>query len=239
MTQALRKPHIWIWGVAAVLLAAAFLLVFAPSSRAADAGTPAPAIDLGAPVTDSSQCAPCHLTIGSVKKPGIIFDHGNHIMVSCDGCHSRMPHNNGATDSVPMETCFACHGIKHGPQGELATSVCSKCHTASFDLVPRDHQAAEGLVADGLDPFRDNQIEGEGFGRLDEERQHAKGSCQEDQDEYGCVRSSPPFRWRSRFGPGSRLGLLRDIGEGSFFFFDSHNHTFHTENIDQAVIPGK
>ena len=102
-----------------------------------------------------------------------------------------------------------------------------------------DHQAAEGLVADGLDPFRDNQIEGEGFGRLDEERQHAKGSCQEDQDEYGCVRSSPPFRWRSRFGPGSRLGLLRDIGEGSFFFFDSHNHTFHTENIDQAVIPGK
>jgi hypothetical protein len=130
--------------VAAVLLAAAFLLVFAHVGSAAEAGsaaaTTAPVIDLGAPVTDSAQCAPCHLTIGSVKKPGIIFDHGNHIMVSCDGCHARMPHNAGATDSVPMETCFACHGVKHGPQGELATSVCTKCHTPSFDLVPRDHQ---------------------------------------------------------------------------------------------------
>ena len=57
-------------------------------------------------------------------------------LVSCDGCHSRMPHENGGTDSVPMEVCFACHGVKHGPQGELATSDCRKCHTPSFDLVP-------------------------------------------------------------------------------------------------------
>jgi len=144
VTQALRKPHIWIWGVAAVLLAAAFLLVFAHVGHAADAGSTttaqAPVIDTGAPVTDSSQCAPCHLTIGTVKKPGLIFDHGNHIMVSCDGCHSRMPHNNGGTDAVPMETCFACHGVKHGPQGDLATAVCTKCHTPSFDLIPADHQ---------------------------------------------------------------------------------------------------
>ena len=28
-----------------------------------------------------------------------------------------------------MEVCFACHGVQHGPQGELATSECRKCHT--------------------------------------------------------------------------------------------------------------
>ena len=39
-----------------------------------------------------------------------------------------------------MEVCYACHGVQHGPQGELATSECRKCHTESFDLVPADHQ---------------------------------------------------------------------------------------------------
>ena len=125
--------------MAAILVAAAFLLVFAGASHAADTATQ-PVIDTGAPVTDSSQCAPCHLDIGVVKKPGLIFNHGNHLMVSCDGCHSRMPHENGGTDSVPMDTCFACHGVRHGPQGPLATSDCTKCHTPSFDLIPADHQ---------------------------------------------------------------------------------------------------
>jgi len=130
--------------VAAVLVAAAFLLVFthaaSPVSSKASAAD-VPVIDTGKPVTDSSQCAPCHLTIGAVDDvPGLIFNHGNHIMVSCDGCHSRMPHTDGAADSVPMETCFACHGVRHGPQGELATSDCRACHPASFDLVPADHE---------------------------------------------------------------------------------------------------
>ncbi len=38
-----------------------------------------------------------------------------------------------------MEVCFACHGVQHGPQGELATSECAKCHTKSFDLTPKSH----------------------------------------------------------------------------------------------------
>jgi hypothetical protein len=135
--------------VAAVLLAAAFLLVFVRASHAADTGTNTPAgqvIDTGAPVTDSSQCAPCHLDIGTVKKPGLIFNHGNHLMVSCDGCHSRMPHENGGTDSVPMDTCFACHGVRHGPQGPLATAECRKCHVPSFDLTPADHKPTKEFV---------------------------------------------------------------------------------------------
>jgi hypothetical protein len=39
-----------------------------------------------------------------------------------------------------MEVCFACHGVQHGPQGELATSKCADCHTKSFKLVPKDHE---------------------------------------------------------------------------------------------------
>jgi hypothetical protein len=127
-----------LWGVVAVLLAAALLI--APSiARAATPDIPSsPPIDTAAAV-QPSQCAPCHLDLGTVNKPGLIFSHGNHLMVSCDACHSQMPHQNGGTQSVPMEVCYACHGVQHGPQGELATSVCSKCHPPSFKLTPADH----------------------------------------------------------------------------------------------------
>jgi hypothetical protein len=40
-----------------------------------------------------------------------------------------------------METCFNCHGIAHGPQGELASGKCTACHTPSFKLRPADHTA--------------------------------------------------------------------------------------------------
>ena len=82
MTQALRKPHIWIWGVAAIFLAAAFLLASARLGAAAGTTTSAePVIDTAASV-DPSQCAPCHLDLGTVNKPGLIFSHGNHLMTS-------------------------------------------------------------------------------------------------------------------------------------------------------------
>lgn len=124
-----------VWGVAATLLVAAFLLALTvPGS----AETTEPVIDTAAPV-DSSQCAPCHLDLGDVTVPGLVFGHGNHLLVSCDGCHTRMPHRSGATERVPMDTCFACHGVQHGPQGELASSGCATCHTASFTLRPRNH----------------------------------------------------------------------------------------------------
>lgn len=148
----MRREHrlrVWTWGVAAILLAAAFLLVSARTSAAVDSAInsfAAPVIDTAAPVTDSLQCAPCHLNLGTVKKPGLIFGHGNHLMISCNGCHSRMPHANGGVDSVPMETCFACHGVRHGPQGSLATGECRKCHTPSFDLTPADHGSVKDFV---------------------------------------------------------------------------------------------
>ncbi len=133
------NPRVRLWGVAAIVLAAAFLLVSVRSGTAATQVDPPQAIDTGAKV-DPQQCAPCHLDLSNVKKPGLVFNHGSHLMVSCDGCHSRLPHRAGVTESVPMEVCYACHGVQHGPQGELAGSQCQKCHTKSFNLVPGDHQ---------------------------------------------------------------------------------------------------
>jgi len=127
-----------LWGVVAVLLAAALLIAPAVARAAGPEIPSVPPIDTGKNV-QPSQCAPCHLDLGTVNRPGLIFSHGNHLMVSCDGCHARMPHQNGGTESVPMEVCYACHGVQHGPQGELATSACRKCHSPSFKLTPADH----------------------------------------------------------------------------------------------------
>ncbi|HSK48645.1 MAG TPA: hypothetical protein VLA05_11690, partial [Coriobacteriia bacterium] len=127
------------WGVAAIIIAAAFLLATAPTGDAADSTTGDPVIDTAAPV-EPTQCAPCHLDIGSVDQPGLKFTHGNHLLVSCDGCHSRMPHRDGGTERVPMEVCYACHGVQHGSQGELASSECADCHTKSFTLRPKSHK---------------------------------------------------------------------------------------------------
>ncbi len=124
-----------LWGVAAIVLAAAFLLAM---TAIGDAASEQPTIDTAAPI-DPTQCAPCHLDLGAVQEPGLVFSHGNHLLVSCDGCHARMPHRDGNTEKVPMEVCFACHGVQHGPQGELASSKCRDCHTKSFELRPKSH----------------------------------------------------------------------------------------------------
>lgn len=97
-----------------------------------------PAIDTAAPI-EKTQCLPCHQTIAEIKVPGLKFSHGNHLLISCDGCHSRMPHRADITERVPMEVCFACHGVNHGDQGELATGKCEDCHTTSHRLRPRNH----------------------------------------------------------------------------------------------------
>jgi hypothetical protein len=87
----------------------------------------------------AEQCAPCHLRIASALKPGLIFDHGMHLMVACSACHYKMPHEGGKTYTPPMEACFNCHGFSHGPQGQLAKRECSACHSPSFKLRPATH----------------------------------------------------------------------------------------------------
>ncbi|HEY3316838.1 MAG TPA: cytochrome c3 family protein [Coriobacteriia bacterium] len=120
---------------AVIVLAAVYLLYEPPLPGRTQ--TPGP-IDVGGDVS-AAQCAPCHLRIAEALKPGIIFDHGNHLVIACSACHYAMPHQNGQTYTPPMEACFNCHGIQHGPQGELARGGCSACHTKSFKLRPATH----------------------------------------------------------------------------------------------------
>ncbi|MDZ4179317.1 MAG: cytochrome c3 family protein [Coriobacteriia bacterium] len=118
----------------AVLAAVTFLLLPPVLS---DARVPE-SIDLNAG-TEPANCAPCHLRLAESRSPGMIFSHGMHLIVSCDTCHIRPAHEAGAKNSPPMETCFACHGLQHGPVGEIAASQCEACHTPAFNLRPRSH----------------------------------------------------------------------------------------------------
>lgn len=124
-------------GVAVALMAAAAFILVAPNQVT---GQVPDAIDLTGDV-EASNCAPCHLRLGEASIPGLLFSHGNHLMVSCGACHVASPHESGKTYVPPMESCFNCHGISHGPIGELAASECSACHTPSFNLRPATHVA--------------------------------------------------------------------------------------------------
>jgi len=125
----------WIVAVGALLLAA---LTATPALAAVNVNIP---LDLNAPVKSGSQCMPCHATIGAAKTPGHIFQHGSHMMLSCDACHWAPPHSGGATVLPSMQSCFNCHGLKHG-NTEIISGDCSMCHTAPrSQLVPKDHVA--------------------------------------------------------------------------------------------------
>ena len=123
----ITKQRLW-WGVAVTIAVAAALLLVVPGQVG---GQIPDSLDLTGDV-EASNCAPCHIELGAAKKPGLIFSHGNHLVVSCNACHYQAAHQEGKTYTPPMESCFNCHGIDHGPQGELATSVCADCHTPSF-----------------------------------------------------------------------------------------------------------
>lgn len=100
--------------------------------------TPTVGVDLTAPPTSAS-CLPCHFRIAEGKQPGILFNHATHMSFECTACHAGNPHLSKGNPSPPMQLCFNCHGVQHGPQGELATGKCRECHTASFDLRPASH----------------------------------------------------------------------------------------------------
>jgi len=49
------------------------------------------------------------------------------------------PHRDRQTYVPPMASCFACHGLVHGPSGELASGECATCHPADAELRPASH----------------------------------------------------------------------------------------------------
>jgi len=91
-------------------------------------------IDLGGQVY-SENCDPCHGNIANTDNYAseIIFQHGYHQLIACSSCHSRFPHRPEGTEKPTMGGCFDCHGLRHGPMGELATGECEDCHNTPVD----------------------------------------------------------------------------------------------------------
>ena len=88
------------------------------------------------------ECSLCHANIAQTKTKEIIFSHGMHIMRACSACHPKFPHQPGGTATPKMDVCFDCHGLNHGPRGNLATGLCVKCHMTKIDkLRPAFHTA--------------------------------------------------------------------------------------------------
>lgn len=89
----------------------------------------------------SDKCTPCHANIDRpASHPKYTFSHGNHITYQCSTCHPTFPHKPQGTDTPVMRECWNCHGLRHGPQGVLASGECEDCHGKKLvDLRPASH----------------------------------------------------------------------------------------------------
>ena len=95
------------------------------------------------PVYKDACTETCHGNIAQTKNysSAIIFQHGYHQLIACSSCHTRFPHRADTTIERPtMKGCFACHGVRHGPMGIIASGECSDCHvTPKERLRPAFH----------------------------------------------------------------------------------------------------
>lgn len=77
-------------------------------------------------------CLLCHVNLTRADKnrvSDIIFSHGYHRgQFECSVCHSKFPHSPNGTVRPTMDGCFACHGLRHGPVGLVASDKCMDCH---------------------------------------------------------------------------------------------------------------
>lgn len=126
--------HVGAWAAAIVVLLGVIALPASSMGQAAEES----GIDLTGPASPEV-CMACHSQMGETDVPGLMFSHGNHLLVRCVACHTRPAHEAGYTYRPTMRTCFTCHGVFHGAQGELATSACEDCHTPQWQLRPSSH----------------------------------------------------------------------------------------------------
>ncbi len=86
---------------------------------------------LGSSQVDAAVCTSlCHGNIAVTKNyaASIKFTHGNHIIVQCNSCHTKFPHQQSGTSRPTMKGCFDCHGLRHGSMGIIAKDECEACH---------------------------------------------------------------------------------------------------------------
>jgi hypothetical protein len=124
--------------LALIVLGAVFLALASPALIAFGQET---TIKTVGPVVSLS-CNPCHANIADNKIPGIKFSHASHILYECSGCHTKFPHQPEGTTIPTMKDCWNCHGLRHGPQGVLASGDCGvKCHLTTAKRRPKTHTA--------------------------------------------------------------------------------------------------
>jgi nitrate/TMAO reductase-like tetraheme cytochrome c subunit len=88
-------------------------------------------IDPGGGVYEENCQGQCHGNLWGPTKmaPAINFSHGYHAVYQCSSCHGKQfVHNKNGTIKPDMKLCWSCHGLQHGPQGEMATGQCNACH---------------------------------------------------------------------------------------------------------------
>jgi hypothetical protein len=75
-------------------------------------------------------CAKCHASYDPDVSfaAEIKFSHGYHVRMQCGDCHTAFPHQKSGTQRPTMRICMNCHGLRHGPQGEIAKANCDACH---------------------------------------------------------------------------------------------------------------
>jgi uncharacterized protein YlaI len=129
-----------------VLLASALVWAFGVSTAFAADTTPTPVQQLQRGPLLAFTCTECHAslatttTVSAVK--GVKFSHGSHMTYDCTACHPRFPHTKTGTVRPLMNSCFSCHGLRHGSQGIIAGGECVKCHIPprAQIVLPLDHQ---------------------------------------------------------------------------------------------------
>lgn len=98
-------------------------------------------------------CNDCHASLATTytvnSVAGVKFSHGAHMTYDCTACHPRFPHTRAGTEIPTVKVCYNCHGLRHGPQGVIASDDCGKCHPGKTraDLVPSYHKAANWAQA--------------------------------------------------------------------------------------------
>lgn len=114
-------------------------------------------IDLGGKVYGEN-CDPCHANISETDNYAseIIFTHGYHQLIACSSCHSRFPHRAEGTERPTMQACFNCHGLQHGPMGELATGKCEDCHHTPKDKLRPSFHVFDWAEEPHVQPSLDN-----------------------------------------------------------------------------------
>ncbi len=96
-------------------------------------------IEIGGQVY-KDKCSPCHADISKTQDYPVKFTHANHIAWACASCHTEFPHRPQGTLRPTMKDCFNCHGLQHGPGGEMASGQCFDCHRPGpVPLRPASH----------------------------------------------------------------------------------------------------